>query len=297
MLFASATHSDPTRVLVALAVVAGLVFILYVASQRRKAFRLCGEKLGLKNVRVDSESLSGELRGLTLHVRIIPGGKNSPPHMAIEVTFAPCAILLELRLQTSQEERAVAAGEALDLTTGHATFDAAWIVEGAPAPRVLRLFENAPLRVQLIQLGHFPEAAVTIGEGKVTLYRRGSDLENGAVATERIELALALAEAVAAESDLPLPEGEPGEIDEAAADYRQAGRRGLGEGDGGMAQLLALKAMRGNRILRAARVPMFIGHALTPLVIALLLNDSTRGLGAAGAASLAFMQEIGRAHV
>jgi hypothetical protein len=310
MIFAVSSRSDTSHLGIALAVfISVALFLAFLsAAARRKVFRECGLRLRLERMRFDSESVSGRVRGMHLRAHEIPGGKNSPPHMAIEVDFSPCELLVELRRQSGDEERAVAAGEAIDLETGDARFDRTWIVEGAPPERVHALLGRKKLRERLLEFAKLAEARVTIEDGRLSLYRRGTDVESGVVDDKRIQLALDLAAAAAVASEKELA-AEP-EIDEAASTYRATVRK-RSQGESGGAMIQALRVKRAERRLREALPTMIAGHALAPglaLVFAFaasrdpLLKGSVElvGLGVVGlltasAASVRFVMNLQRA--
>jgi hypothetical protein len=268
-----------------------LLFLLVVvtmlvvnARKAKQAFQACGVELGLANAHADAQSVSGDVDGLHVVARVIPGGKNSPPHMSIEVGFTPCDLLLDLRPTTRSEQRAVAAGEAVDVQTGDAAFDAAWIVEGAPERLVVRALGDAAIRGRLIELASIVEARVTIEDGLVTIYRRGSDVADGRVDATRIRLALDLARSARLVSEEPLAEAPP-PPDDAAATYRSAGPRPPREPIA--ENLRKLKELRAARALRGARFAILAGHLLTPGAGAVLMGTSIADGQARGSVELA----------
>jgi hypothetical protein len=231
--------------------------VVVLARRARRAFRDAARRLGLEEPRWDSGSLTGSLNGMDVYAQEIAGGRYSSPHMVIEVAFSPCELLLDLRRQSRAEERAVAAGEAVDLATGDADFDETWIVEGAPAERVRRLLKKRKLRERIQELAQLPEVRVTIEDGKVTLYRLGTDRVKGNLDEARIHLALDIARAAAVESEKPLPEA-PAEVDPAAADYRTSPLRA--QLDTSREKVQDLKEKRAARRLREARGTMALMH-------------------------------------
>jgi hypothetical protein len=238
-----------------------VIFILvawsYLMRRDRRAFGACASRLGLTNARFDSEGISGELDGMNVRVRLLRGRRYEPPHMAIEVTFAPCRLLLDLRQQTRGEERMVAAGRAVDLVTDDTAFDERWIVEGAPPARVLNTLRDADLRARLCYFGLHPEARVTIEDGVVSLYRQGSDTDGSTVDDTHVRLAIELASSAAVASETPSPEDEA-----ATATYRAAGRAGADPS--GALGIIALKQTRAARRLRSARPLALLGNGVLP---------------------------------
>lgn len=144
MLFASSAGgpSSGTIVVFLVALTLFVAFILQQRAERRAMFKACATALGGQLVDADTDSFSATVRGLRLDVELAAGGKNTPKYTHVEVkAAAPFALILYLRPQTAGELRAVQEGEAVDLQVGDPDFDAAWIVEGAPRERVVRLLE------------------------------------------------------------------------------------------------------------------------------------------------------------
>lgn len=260
-----------------IAVVLGFAAWSYLDNRKRKRlFQECAERLGLQDFKQTSSTISGKLRGLPLDVKLHAGSKNTPAHTTIDVTFDPCPILLHLRLQTSAEERSVERGEAIDLATCDPVFDKTWIVEAAPPERVIRLLSSPSLRAQLMAFSHIDGASVKIEDGKLSLYRRGTEVGATAVATERMELAVALAEAVIADAGAPL---DPGEIDVAGSGYRTARRAdpdAVAE-----AKVRELKVLRATRVLSGLRVAAIVSHLFpAAMLLAMQLSSTAHALGA-----------------
>lgn len=232
-----------------------LAVAAFVARRRRAALERASGALGFSNVEVDAENLRGELRGLRVHAQHFPGGQANPPQMAIEVSFSPCTLLLELRRQTTSEEKNVRAGRALDLGTGDAEFDAAWIVEGAPTPKVVELLANADLRARLLGFSVYQEACVTVEDGVVRLFRVGSDFSGLSFEDAHVRLAIDLAEAAATASKTPSPE------DVAATEaYRTTARAE----PSGAERIRELKFLRADRRVREGRPRLVVGSSVLP---------------------------------
>lgn len=237
--------------------------LAFAQHRARAAGRECAARLGLTNAKVDSESVTGELGGRRVTLTLIPGARSTPPRTKIEVTFEPCELMLELRAQTEREERAVSAGEAIDLSTGDPAFDRAFVVEGAPAPRALAVLADPTLRLQLQGFAQHAEARVTIEDGSVWLHRAGSDLHRGRIDDTHLRLALALADAAVAASRAPVTSAGGWAGSTAAKGVETA------------KTLSSLKLLRAERQLRTARPWMMLAHAVVPAAAL------TRAIGAA----------------
>lgn len=212
-------------------------------------FMAAGKKLGVEGFKHSAGSLGGTVRGMGLEVLFTSSSKTEQAKTKVEVTFSPCALMLHLRKQTIEEERAVRAGEAVDLTVGDPEFDAAWIVEGAPSERVTRLLSDPVLRRSLLEFAALGSPVIAIEDGLVHLEKEGQDIEGDVILTRRIELALAVAEACQEESQLPLAGAE---VDEAGSDYRSV--RTVDGSPAGAAKIADLKRLRASRGLKELRV-------------------------------------------
>ncbi|MFO0589285.1 MAG: hypothetical protein U0441_17235 [Polyangiaceae bacterium] len=256
------------NVLFLAAVVALITWSWKGARERAAMFVATGKKLGMEGIKHTAGSLSGAVRGLGVEVMFVSGSKTERSKTKVEVTFSPCALMLHLRRQTIEEERAVKAGEAVDLTIGDLDFDAAWIVEGAPAERVTRLLANADLRARLMAFSAADSPSIAIEDGKLHLEKGGQDLEGNKIHTPWIELAIGLAEAVVEESRLPIV-GE--EVDAAGSDYRSVRRvDGAPAAAAKIAELKRLRAVRGIKETRVAAI------AIMGVMTAIVLFFTTR---------------------
>jgi hypothetical protein len=245
-------------------VVAFVVLDSRARRKRARMFAACGERLGAQDFVHTPSSLAGKVRGLPIDVRFVPGTKSTPPHTTIEVACGPSAILLALRLQDADEERTVARGEAVDVVLGDPTFDATWIVEGAPIERVKRVLASAALRARLLAFARLEAPTATIEEGKVSLAFRGTEVGEDEVAIDRMELSIALAEAVIADARAPLG---PGEVDGAASGHRDA--QVLDAGATGASTIAELQALRAARAIRELRPAAIAGSSV---VLALMVG-------------------------
>ncbi len=254
--------SDVLNVLVLAAVVAYLIAEVRHRRKRARMFAACGEKLGLQDASYAGGDISGTVRGLHLEVHFVAGTKQTPSYTTVDVVFSPCPLLLHLRPQDEEETRSVERGEAIDLLVDDPAFDAAWIVEGAPAERVARVLADPGLRARLLAFRGIDRASVKIEDGKVSLHRGGTEVGADEIATERITLALALAEAVITEAATPLASSE---TDPAAGDYRSAPRA---DGDAsGAAKIAALKELRATRAIAQLRVATIAATSLLSVVL------------------------------
>jgi hypothetical protein len=253
--------SDVFNVLVLAAVVAYLVIEVRHRRKQKRLFADCAARLGLTEPTLTSSAISGKVRGMLLDVHFVAGSRNTPSHTTIDVAFSPCPVLLHLRPQNADEERSVEQGQAIDLRVGDAAFDAAWIIEGAPAERVTRILADAGLRARLLAFARVERPSVKIEDGKVSLHRGGSEVSADAIDTERMELCLALAEAVMADAATPL---SPAEIDPALGAYR-TGPSAEGTGAAKIAELKALRATRAIGQLRIATIAL--GSVLTLMLL------------------------------
>lgn len=253
--------SDVFNVLVLAAIVTYLVVEVRYRRKHRRMFADCAARLGLGEPTLTQSAISGKVRGMLLDVHFVAGSRNTPSHTTIDVAFSPCPVLLHLRPQNADEERSVEQGQAIDLRVGDPAFDAAWIIEGAPAERVTRILADAGLRARLLAFARIERPSVKIEDGKVSLYRGGSEVGPDAVDTERMELSLALAEAVMADAATPLA---PAETDPALAAYRTAPSAD-GSGAAKIAELKALRATRAIGQLRIAAIAL--GSVLTLVLL------------------------------
>jgi hypothetical protein len=251
------------------AMIAYLVFSVRRRNKEKRIFAACAERLRIENFAYTSASITGAVRGMALDVRFLEATKQSPAHETITVACAPCAIALELRRQTADEQRSVERGQAIDVFVGDPAFDATWIVEGAPPERVIRLLSDPPLRAQLLAFAQLDGPSLVVADGKLTLHRSGTDVGDEAIATERIELALAFATAVIVDAETPLA---PREIDVASAGYRSANR-----GDPTAAEassLVELRRVQATRALDQLRVAaLAVNGFVTLLLLALQLSS------------------------
>lgn len=235
-----------------IAILAG--FVVYVGVEarerrrRKRMFEAWGERLGATGFEHTPSSGKGVVRGLAFEARFRPASKHDFERTTIEVACPAAALVLDLRLQNAEEERAVARGEAIDVTTGHAAFDAAWIVEGAPAERARRVLASPGIQDRLLAFASLPDAAIAVGDGNVSLTFRGTEVGADSIATARVELALALAEAVIADARAPRPEGE---IDLSQASYRSVARVDPRVAEG--REVAALERVRGARAMANLR--------------------------------------------
>ena len=269
--------SDLFNVLFVLLFVAYVVYSIRASRKRKAKFAACAERLGIQGFKHTAGSMSGTVRGLALDVKFVSGSKNTPAHTTIDVACSPCPVLLHLRLQTDAEVQSVKKGEAIDLTIGDPQLDAAWIIEGAPPERVLRILEDPSLRARLVAFSQSDTPSIQIDDGKVHLYLRGTEVGAEAIATERIELALGLAEAVIADAATPLPARE---IDVAAFTYRTAPR--VDPEIAAAAQVAELKLLRATRALADLRLAAIASHCFVPvMLLCLQLTGNVQGFTAA----------------
>jgi hypothetical protein len=206
--------------------------------------------------------LAGTLRGLAVEMNFRPYRKQSPSRTVITVAGVPATILLHLRRQTDVESEQVRQGKAIDLVLGDPAFDAAWIVEGAPADRVERVLRHPWFLQRFMALASRERGSVLVEDGKVTITCSGNDFEGPAIDPERFELAVALAEAVALDAAAPLPNS----AEALAATYRTAAR--LGPDTAGLARSAELKVLRGTRAIAELRP---VGIAFPAILSVLLL--------------------------
>jgi hypothetical protein len=272
MLFASSAAGPSSGPIVLSCVVLALVvaFLLQRRAERRSMFEICAVELGAELVETSTDRFTATVRGLRLDVELAAGGKEGPDHTHVAVKApAPFALVLYLRLRTTGEERAIQKGDAVNILVGDPVLDAAWIVEGAPRERVLRMLEDPALRTRLRALRGVNEPSVVVEDDHVLVSRRDFDTHGISLATERIELALALAEAAVAESarDLPAKEG--------AADYRTAARRPDGRGE--RAQIEALARLRASREIGKARTALVVGELAAPGMLLVLSTTMRAG--------------------
>ena len=250
------------NILVVLVVVGLIAHSIHDRRRRKRLLQECAERLGLQGFKETYSSLSGVARGLPLHVNFVAQTKNRPAHTTIDVTIEPCPFLLHLRLQTAAEEELVRRGEAVDLTIGDPELDGAWIIEGAPPERVIRVLSSPALRAKLEAFSDIEDATVTVEEGKVSVHRRGTEVGADAVAIERIELALDIAQAVIEDARTPL---QAGDVDPAASTYRTVRRA---DPDASAAAKLAeLKLLRATRALSQLQWVAIAGHVFPVLMI------------------------------
>jgi hypothetical protein len=143
------------------------------------------------------------------------------------------------------------------------------------------MLEDPGLRARLHAFRDVPEPSVAIEDDHVLVSRRGLDTLGKDLVLDRIELALALAEAAVAESarDLPVPEG--------ATDYRTAVRP---DGRGERAQIEALAMVRASRQIVGARVALVLAQLASPGIVLFL---STRMKPGASVPTLVYLVMLG----
>jgi len=89
--------------------------------------------------------------------------------MELEVEVPCLPVVLQLRPQTRAEARQIETRRAVDLATGDAAFDSAFIVEGAPAD-VVKEWLDAETRARALAAG---PVIITLRRTSMTLYREG----------------------------------------------------------------------------------------------------------------------------
>ncbi|MBK8259217.1 MAG: hypothetical protein IPK82_41995 [Polyangiaceae bacterium] len=255
-----------------LAVVIGFILLVVYSVRKNKQhdsmFVRCAEALGMTEAKFTHSTIVGKVKNRLVEIRFHPGSKNTPRHTTVDVQCEPCAILLHLRKQTADEEQHVERGTAVDVKIGNAVFDSTWLVEGAPAKRILRILSEPTLQQRLIEFGQLDGAGITIEDNKLNLRKNGDEQGPGLIATERFNLAITLAEAVVADATLPIEEGEV-RVD--AATYRSAPR--VDENAGGRAEIAELKLLQARRTMGELRVGS-IAAAATLSVICLAMQWS-----------------------
>jgi hypothetical protein len=219
------------------------------------------QHFGIQGLMGHAGCISGTLRGLEVEMRVAGGSKGRPPYTSITVAGVPATILLHLRRQDDVESDQVRRGEGVDLVLGDPTFDATWIVEGAPAERVERVLRHPWFRERIMALAGLARASILVEEGKVTIEATGDDFAGPAIDPGRFQLAVALAEAVALDAATPLPNG----AEAMAATYRTPAR--LAPDTAGLARMAELKVLRGTRAIAELR-PVGLGF---PAILSVLL--------------------------
>lgn len=138
------------------------------------------------------QCVRGQLRGRTVTYRrtLRPSGSYSELWTEVDVRVAPMPLRLALRPQTPHEEGMLARGLAVDLVLGDPPFDAAFLVEAAPAD-VARALLGEELRRRLLAM--HPIGLVSV-DAVLRLEKQG-ELEEKAVAPA-IELLLDVAAAI-----------------------------------------------------------------------------------------------------
>ncbi|MFO0758098.1 MAG: hypothetical protein U0359_16500 [Byssovorax sp.] len=257
--------SDDVYSFLGLLLAVGYIVVEVQGRKKQKAmFVACGERLQIQDYNHTPSTMLGKIRGLPLEVHFVGASRQTPAHTTVDVGCPSSAVLLALRPQTAAEQKDVERGDAVDLVLGDPAFDRAWIVEGAPAARIKRVLSSPALRRRLVDFASIQGARITVDKGKVSLYRLGSDIDKDAISTERIEIAVELAEAVIADAEAPLG---PGDIAPGESDYRSGGVA-RAEADGA-AQIAALKLIRATRAVHELR-PVAI--VLTVVLTLLLLG-------------------------
>jgi len=250
---------------VAAAVVVGALFGAILLRTRPSTDPRCtafAQHFGIQDLVGQSGYLAGTLRGLSVEMRYYPARKQSPARTVTTVAGIPATMLLHLRPQTDEEVEQVRKGDALDLDLGNPAFDAAWIVEGAPAARVERVLRHPWFFDRFMALAIQDRPSVLIEDGKVIIDVIGNDFEGPTINSERFVLAMALAEAVALDAATPLP----ATAEALAATYRTSARQD--PDDAGRLRLAELRVLRGTRAIAALRP---VGLVFPALITALLL--------------------------
>jgi hypothetical protein len=162
----------------------GVVVLLFVAAAyaaRQSRMRRVEQSLreaGLEVERVGGVFV-GRWRDLAFTYALHPGGRRSPNTTHFEIALPAGAPLfeMELRPQTRLELAHVEHGRAIDVETGDAQFDDAFIVEVAPAEVAREFLEG---RVRSTLLGLHP-CRVALAGHKLTLDKSGYLEEPGEV--------------------------------------------------------------------------------------------------------------------
>lgn len=279
--------SDILNVLLVVGFVALVVHSILQSRKTNSKFTDLAAKLGIEDFKHTSSSLSGKLRGHALQVRFVSSSKSTPAHTITELGCSSCNVLLHLRRQTEEEEGAVRRGEAVDVRVGDEAFDAAWIIEGAPEARVLRVLSQPALRSALLAFRQLDASSITIepeaspsaeegaAKGRIRLRRNGTDVGPDAITSEWILLGAALADAVVWDAATPLE----AEYDSTAGTYRTAPRIDVDTQDA--AKIAELRALQVKRELRSLRFGA-IGGAVFLIALRIMFSIGTKGAGMAG---------------
>ncbi len=256
----AAPWSAPSmEVLGVILVIAAVIGVIYAASRHNTAARarraksltdaLAGDDPA---VRVDPETglATATVRGFTVRFRFTSrgSGSSSESWTEAEVDASHEPLILSMRLQTSLDGYFVRQGLAIDVQVGDPTFDAKYLVEGAPAAVVTRVLTPAVQRKLLLEE---PNELETRPFG-VLLARKGWR-ESPTDVRDFVDLAVSVAENIApailearkAEAPPPTSAYRGSAVSPADQQKWEAAKQQVAEREG--AEVAALKALRERR--------------------------------------------------
>ena len=136
------------------AAVAGIP-MLWERYRKRSALAHVAKRFTDAVIDNDRGTVAGSFDGRPVRCALTSRGDGSSAvsYTEVSVGMSGPSIQLELRPQSLAETIDVRRGLAVDVTTGDAAFDRAFIVEGAPADAVRQVLEDTMLRASILALG------------------------------------------------------------------------------------------------------------------------------------------------
>jgi hypothetical protein len=126
-----------------LGLVVAVVLIVGLDQRRRRRELVAAAAAAMDSVQArDSTGVNGKKNGWFVYVTVRKEGRSN------YVTTVGCELPnfpfeLELRPQGLMQEREIVKGQAVDVAVGDPTFDAEWVIEGAPADVVRRVLTES----------------------------------------------------------------------------------------------------------------------------------------------------------
>lgn len=236
-------------------IIAGSVCLIFVAVQsskqkRAKRIELLTKVLAPEDPRVlidDKGHASCTFRGFPMRFRFGTrgAGSSSVPWTEVEVDVPHAPLTLSIRPQKERDAHLVREGLAVDVELGNPLLDARYLIEGAPATIVTRVFTR---EVQAKMLACAPDEVDTVSFGIVVARRGWREVQSDVQAL--VDLAVSVAENIApaiADTAVPTPESayRGGAVSAADAEKWQSARRAREAEQ--LAEVQALERTRENR--------------------------------------------------
>jgi hypothetical protein len=216
-----------------------------------------------------------KVRGVPVRFRFATRGSGSSAESwtEVEVTPPPGPLVLSMRRQRRRDAKLIRDGLAVDVLIGDPELDEKYLIEGAPAEIVKRVF-TLPVRQKLLALD-LDELEASPGTMKIA--RRGWKEEHDAVQA-LVDLAVSLAEAVApaveatkqAEAPVPTSAYRGSAVSPEEQRKWQAAREEVATRQA--AEVTGLEEVRERRkVFQRGRMMLIVGGMLAFLVVAAII--------------------------